>query len=380
MVLALTLAWIASSGASQSQVDLAPSPFDALYQQYAAGDYDVVARTIRTVADVNALNPPEPLKLRKWLGAWSRAKAAYVLELAATMSDMSSRGSLALISEGRLFVISRRPALGASAVDDGFELAWHKAALGVLEGKMLYAAQDLYLDTLERRYTTKSSASPLVRLDPRFVLERGVALEQECWLESSRPIPGASVSSVSNPGVTTQGPPPSPDVPSMPSALPPATMTPKGCLLEGAKRFVTAARAPETAAEANMRLAWLQFQLGQLQGALVAINRADPGGDKELAYWTELFRGRILNGLNRDVDAERAYRAALASHPDAQSANIGLALTLFRLRKVDDARALASDIRRAPTNIADPWWTYLGADARFVSQWIADIRKLVAPS
>src|SRR5262249_49062760 len=106
-------------------------------------------------------------------------------------------------------------------------------------------------------------------------------------------------------------------------------------------------------------------------------DRAPATDDEVVTYWHHLFRARILSGLNRDAEAERDYRAALAAHASAQSANIGLALTLFKLKRLEDARALASEIRQGPKDSVDPWWTYLGADARFVTKWVDEVREKI---
>ncbi len=118
----------------------------------------------------------------------------------------------------------------------------------------------------------------------------------------------------------------------------------------------------------------MQYQLGAYPDALKTIERAGTTEDAELTYWMQLFRGRILDGLERYADAERAYRAALAARPAAQSAGVGLALTLFKLDRVTDARAAAMAARQQPRDTVDPWWTYLGADARFIPRWRAELR------
>jgi Flp pilus assembly protein TadD len=118
----------------------------------------------------------------------------------------------------------------------------------------------------------------------------------------------------------------------------------------------------------------MQYQLGAYPDALRTIERAGTTEDAELTYWMQLFRARILDALERFTDAERAYRAALAVRPAAQSAGVGLALALFKLDRVADARAAAIAARQQPPDTVDPWWTYLGADARFIPRWRAELR------
>jgi hypothetical protein len=104
------------------------------------------------------------------------------------------------------------------------------------------------------------------------------------------------------------------------------------------------------------------------------MSAVEPGDDRELAYWTALFRGRIADVLGRDRDAERAYRAALAAAPDAQSAGIGLTLALFRMNRSEEAEAMGMAVRTRSASVVDPWWNYHGGDQRFVARWIGELR------
>jgi tetratricopeptide (TPR) repeat protein len=352
------------------------TPFDTLYRSYADGHYDAVADEINTLADLNALNPPKPVELRKWLGAWDRMKAAYLLELAAAAGPISRSAQIALLSEGRLYAISRTTPLGTSPQDDEFELLWHKTAIAELEQTVLWTYENLYLDTLDRRYTARPSG-PRLTLDPRLVFQRAVATEQQCW-HAPVGIQG-SLLGVSNVDVSDKAGLVYTDPQ---AAFPNAAARPltrKECLAEGVKRFTAVAAAPEIAAEAFTRAAWLKAQLGSYKEALEIIDRAGATDDETIVYWRRLFRARILAGLNRDEDAEREYRAALEVRASAHSASVGLALTLFKERRVDEARALAASIRQAPPDVVDPWWTYLGADARFVTKWLEDVRGKIRP-
>ena len=354
------------------------TPFDTLYRSYADGNYNIVAKEIRTVADLNALNPPKPDELRKWLGAWDRTKAAYLLELAVAAGPLSRSAETALISEGRLYVISRTPALGTSPSDDEFEVLWHKTAIAQLEGIPYLQAEMLYLDTLDLRYTARRG-EPKRTLDPRLVFQRAVAVEQYCWrapegIQGSLPPPPSTNTDNS---VRIVGGQPLEIAPGIENKNSARFLSRKECLADGAKRYTAAAAAPANAPEAFTRAAWLKAQLGAYKDAIELIDRAPATDDKVVTYWHQLFRARILAGLNRDEEAEREYRAALATREFAQSANIGLALTLFKLDRVDDARALAAAIRQGPKDSVDPWWTYLGADARFVTTWVREVREKI---
>lgn len=375
---------LATSGlGAQGLVTIQPkAPFDRLYQDFAAGDFDAIAHAVTSArALAQLLAPPDPAKLRKWLGKWDRTKAVFILEFAEAEAQFAPGAAITAISEGRLFVISRPTPLGQSREDDAFELAWHKAAMSMLEDRMFVSTQELYLDTIERRYTPAPGA-PAVRFDPRFALHRAVAQEQKCWNDLAQmPVRTASAglampSSAGIGDVTVQGNPQPVDTRQLASSpsVPTEIATRKNCLTEGVRRYVMASASPATANEAFTRGAWMQYQLGAYPDALRTIDRTEPTEDAELTYWTQLFRARILDGLERFSDAERAYRAALAVRPAAQSAGVGLALTLFKLDRVPDARAAAIAARQQPPDTVDPWWTYLGADARFIPRWRAELR------
>ncbi len=156
-----------------------------LYRSYADGHYDAVANQIKTVADLNALNPPKPDDLRKWLGTWDRTKAAYLLELAAAAGPISRSAQIALLSEGRLYAISRTTSLGTMPQDDEFEVLWHKTAIAQLEQSVLWTYENLYLDTLDRRYTARPGG-PRLTLDSRLVFQRAVATEQVLLARAKR--------------------------------------------------------------------------------------------------------------------------------------------------------------------------------------------------
>ena len=339
-VLALAmLALTPGAGVVRAQVSVPKAPFDRLFHAYAAGDRDVVRRTLRTGGDVRTLQPPmDDKRLRRWLGPWDRTKAAFLLELADAEAELSAHSRTALAT-GRAYVMSRPTPLGQNAADDAFEAAWHRMALGLLEGGIYAQPQTVYLDTLERRYqSVPTSVAP--RLDRRFALQRGIAEEQRCALVGYTP----------------------------------------DCLRAVVERYAAAALVPETADEGHLRSAWAQYQLKNYGMALQTIDRACPVDDPELTYWLHLFRGRILEGLGRLTDAEREYRLALDTRPYAQSAGIALAMTLFKLSRPDEAVNAARAVRlQSGDVVVDPWWTYLRGDARFVPEWRAALRARINP-
>jgi tetratricopeptide (TPR) repeat protein len=330
---------VLGAGGLGAQAPVSKAPFDRLFREYAAGDRDVVKRTLRTGRDVRVLQAPmDDKRLRQWLGPWDRTKAAFLLELAEAEAELSAHHMMA-ITTGRAYAMGRPGPLGQNAQDDAFEAAWHRMALGLLQNGIYPQAESTYLDSLERRYASvPSSFAP--RLDPRLALEHGIAEEQRCALSGN----------------------------------------PSACLRGAIQRFASAALVPETADEANIRAAWAHYRLKSYALALDSIDRACPVGDAALIYWMHLFRGRILDGLGRLDDAEREYRRALEAQPYAQSAGVALAATLFKLSRPDEAVNAARAVRLVSGDVVvDPWWTYLRGDARFLAEWRADLRARINP-
>ncbi|HUL71805.1 MAG TPA: hypothetical protein VLT86_01805 [Vicinamibacterales bacterium] len=316
--------------------DAKPS-FDRLYRAYAAGDHGILRRAVQTGRDVQALNPPrDAASLRKWLGSWDRTRATFLLEFADAEIDMSPH-LVTTVAAGRSYVMTRPRPLGRDRNEDAFETAWHKAAMGLLEARMFTTDQDAYLDLLEKRYAAPT-APPV---DPRFVLERAIAQEQRCVL---------------------------PDAPARDE-----------CLRDAIRRYAAAGIMPANADEASVRAAWALFQLRRYDDALQMIDRACPANDPDLTYWMHLFRGRILEALDRMADAEPEYRSALDARPFAQSAGVALAMTLFKLHRPDEAVAAARAARQQPDDLVDPWWIYLHGDARLVPEWRAELRSRITP-
>jgi tetratricopeptide (TPR) repeat protein len=339
-------------------------PLAAAIAAYASGDHDVVKRAFARSLDFQAAQLLNPRRLDRSLGAWKRVNATFLLELAAHSADVAPAYTVRLLSAGRRYLDRRTR--GASSADDAFERIWHQAAVGILQRRFLVSSVEDYIVLVE-----KSPAAADERLRARLQFARAVLQEQRCWL--GRPVlvrvgtPVAELNRVS--GGRSAGPPRR-----RPGELSPDVSRRLDCLDDAAEQFTAAATAGDTAAEARVRLAWVEFQLGLLPEALAALDGVDPGPEPALRYWATLFRARILAAQQRHADAERVYRAALEICPGAQSAGVGLALTLHAMDRIDDANAAARAVRSADPGVVDPWWTYLSGDSRFVDGWVRQLR------
>jgi tetratricopeptide (TPR) repeat protein len=343
----LVVVLLSLSGAGRPRASAqTASPLDNLFAAYADGDTQVVATRLQSLAAFRALHLPDEAGLRAWLGPWQRAKAIFVLEVAAAASATAPRQMMALLETGRRYVLSRP---STTPDEDGFEVLWHKTALGLLEQRLAVDREEQYVEALRARYLAGPGTTAADRhLDARFALARGVAQEQRC--ENLRALRAAATGSAAG-----------------------AKDAYTACLEEVVRRFVVLP-ADQVAAEAWTRAGRARLEAGDYAAALTLLDRADTGDDAVLAYWTSLFRARALEHLGRESDAVSAYQAALRAVPGGQSAGVGLALTLFRLNQRERADAAARAVRHMTDADLDPWWIYFSGDGRFVAGWLSALR------
>jgi tetratricopeptide (TPR) repeat protein len=303
--------------------------------------------------------------IEEWFGPWDWQKAAFAIELARVANGVSPAKTWPLLSAGLKYLI-KRPMAG-SEQEDAFEQSWHQIALALLQQHMFADYEEFYVTALQAHGAQRSSILP-----PRFALARGIAQEQRCWLgrisldragDAADEVTRAAGQHVtSGEGLAK-------------SLRQKQQREEQNCWGEATLRFVASFDSPEGGAEAHVRAAWTLYQLGKYADALRAMDGAVTGSDRDVAYWAGLFRGRISDALGRPADAERGYRAALAANPDAQSAGIGLALTLFKMDRDTEADAMAVQLRTRKSAAGDPWWTYWSGDQRFIDRWINEIRE-----
>jgi len=337
---------------------------DAVLLAYRAGDFGVVARTFTRSPDFHRALAGDGLRLEQWLGTWEPGKALLVLDLADVSTTVAPQYTRTLLGVGRRYVtnhamVARQVPLHATFVRD-----WHRTAIALLQGGAASAAVDDYLDELRRHPAAEAFT------DVRLTLARAIAHEQRCW--HSRPSllqDGRDVRDL----IAASGARIRDEARRDRRRRLDAHQT---CLVQLLASFEAAAGTPNTSAEAQVRSAWTLVQLGRAEDALHWLDRADSGADRELAYWASLFRGRALDALARHRESAEAYRAALSTHPRAQTAGVGLSLALFRSDGVDEADRLARTLRASSgTPGDDPWWTYLQGDRRFVAGWMARLRE-----
>jgi tetratricopeptide (TPR) repeat protein len=329
---------------------------DQILAAYTSGDHAIVERAFAKSNDFQRYKLIDQPRLERWLGTWSRPKAAMLIEIIDRASQIAPAYSARLLGTGQRYVLSRKEPPGASAADDVLERRWHLIAIAGLQRRFLGAEVVRYVDNLQAGRPFPANA---LVWDSRVHLGRAVGQEQRCRLMHATArhdrvlaeLEGASSTPAAERSVAIE------------------------CVQVALSFFEAAASHAAVREEARTRAAFAQFQLGRNADARQSLESVNPGDDRTLAYWRSLFRGRVADALGSPADAEQAYRDALAGFPDAHSASIGLALSLFRLQRDDEAEAAVKAVRQRSLNAVDPWETYYTADARFVERWIAELRE-----
>ncbi len=336
---------------------------DAVLAAYLDGDLDVVSRSFGRSRDFpDRMRLYDSREFEHWLGPWDRRKALLLIEIARATGQVSPRFPRVVVDAGRRYVLTA--GRGELATPEAAALVhlWHRAAVALLQRfGTSFHVEDYVRDVASRTGTP---------LDARLVLGRAVAQERTCW--DNRPLldqPDPQTELLTKAaGVRIRaelsGPPP---------ALRAANVIAhKACLGSALARFEAAAAIDDTRDEARVRGGWILFQLERFQEALEWLDAASPHEDRDLEYWRFLFRGRVLESLDRPFDALFAYQAAQALYPGAQSAGIGYSMMLMRLDRAPDADGSARALRASTTT--DPWLIYPTGDYRFVDRWIDQLR------
>jgi tetratricopeptide (TPR) repeat protein len=138
--------------------------------------------------------------------------------------------------------------------------------------------------------------------------------------------------------------------------------------------FARLANASSIQPEIHVRLGNTYLRLARPDLALALFEQALTETDEPfLVYLANYFSGRAFETIERNVDAERAYRRALDAIPGAQSASLSLGALLFADGRHDAAFATIGDSLRRAT--PDPWRLYQSGSARHLPSLIDRLRR-----
>ncbi len=348
-------------------VDAQRQTLDDVLAAYVGGDFEVIQRTFVKSIDIQErLRLDKPRELDRWLGQWNRAKALLLLEFARISATRAPQYVPVLVGAGRRYLATARDTGLASARTTDFVRAWHRAAIGLLQGSTDPARVEEHVVDLAR-----GGGGP----DGRVLLAHAVAQERRCWVGR----PSLEQPALRIDALLAAAGAQIPDDPAGPYRSDREVTLAKHsvCLQQAISRFETAAGIDEAATEARVRGGWTLLQDGRPGEAMEWLDAVRPHDDRPLEYWHGLVRGRVLEALGRSGDAVNAYRAILALYPRAQSASLGLTISLMHLDRTTEADEIARSVREGRVVVPDPWRTYYFGDQRFAGQWIDSLRTAV---
>jgi tetratricopeptide (TPR) repeat protein len=160
----------------------------------------------------------------------------------------------------------------------------------------------------------------------------------------------------------------------LPSLLTPSVIT-RQVLERAADGFARAAEAPEVAAEARVRRAFVLHRLDRQAEALAALPPAI-ATDSTLEYWRLMIAGRIFETTGDLAGARRHYLEAAAAWPGAQTAAVALTSVFARDNQAAEAEHWSATARRLSDSTLDPWRGYWAGDRRWVPVWIDELRSV----
>ncbi len=318
---------------------------------YIAGDHAVVGREIPRRPDavtraalISLLDDPRAL--------WQPARAAFSLEVAAWAYRANALGEAQTFARIALnMTIARPDPIGKNATEDRLEVLVHQIVLALTQGMGNWPSHDLYISTMGPRAAQMALLNPPVK--NRFALARAINAAMQCC-RSRMSSSGQTITFVT-------------------TGRPKTVVAPE----EAMTLFQTAADDSALKADALVRSAYLEQLLGRASQALTKLEQAAPIADSTLAYAAALIKGGAFDRLGQPDAAAEAYLAAGKLAPNAQIPAIGRAAALQRAGRTDEAAAEAAGARRLPANGFDPWPVFMRADARFIDQWVRDLRLLL---
>ena len=320
------------------------NPIEQAFEAYAGGDYEAIDRIVPAAwfaGSGRELRNHVDGAATRWVRERRPAHAAFLLEVARYGLGLQSPDAFWVLENARRLVIDRPDQPGGNAREDAFEIAWHKAAVALLAGLRL---PDVLEEGAVEPARARISASPPAGGAPRLI---------DPWIELAH----ATVAEQRTLGE--------------PRAF-------ARHAREAIRRFEEAATYEPNTIEATVRTAGLLTRLGRHAEALEALDRLrglEDSADPTLRYWSRLFRGRALEGLERFDEASAAWREALDLVPGAQTPAAALAALEARRGRPDAAREWAMGPRPMTAGATDPWTLYGSGDYRLLGERLARLRE-----
>lgn len=369
---------LASMCPGVSRAGQQPAPDVAtLYAAYAAGSFDIVARTIATRDDWTDLDDQVSRLARSWKSeasgrrapAWQPRRVAFLVDVAYVVSRFNVDSAAGLAGMAR-DLTEQRPGLPGDsdgALDDGdrFEVAVHRMALAMLASATGHAST--YLRSIGPRLSAFRRSQAGRHLISRIEIVPFLLAEAD-----TRPFVRDETSLLSNYLAAFRG-------------LGQSSAQPTTPPLERLRSELTWAleRMPppenlttDVAAELSIRRGLALYRMQRYAEALdVLSDGLDHAVEPSVRYWGFLFRGRVLERTDRLAEAIAAYDEAVrAAWPRAQTAAVALSAARFIAGDRPQAEAWAR-LARTATAGDDPWWEYWYGDQRFARALLSELRS-----
>jgi len=358
VVLALATTGLGEQQVTTAQIEARLVDIRKVLDAYAAGDHLAAGRLIADSTTRGRVDSVTRLALTRLLGdknaLWKPARAAFALEVAVAIGRPNGFDAIQFVRLGQPMVIDRPTRIGLDANEDRFEVLWHQVALALLQNAGAWDMHNDYIAAISPRVVRMAQLDPPV--PNRMPLARAINAAMQCCRAHASPLVNQIV-------IITTG-----------RARPEVkVVTPNDAIA----LFDDAAGHPSLHAEALVRGAFLESFLNRLPEALARLDRASPMTDDTIAYAAALIRGGVLDGLGRPDAAAEAYGLALHLAPTMQVPAIGQAAAFQRAGRLDDAAEAAGHARRLPAGGVDPWPIFIRADARFIDEWLRELRTLL---
>ena len=320
-----------------------------LLDGYAAGEPIIIPLNVDRVTH-RALSDLLGDKTAKW----HPARPAFALEFASAWYRAGRVIEVDSVLRLLPGIFATRPTpIGDNAAEDAYELLCHQIAIAIIEGSGSWVWHRLYFMAANPRLVKLEARNP--DRAGRIPLMRAVDTLMHCCDRFFAPF-GSTTVVVTSFTDGNQANRPTP--------------------LDALARFEDAAKRPALRQEALVRGAFLHERQRQASAGLAMLDRAQSSGDPIIDYASALIRGSLLDRKDDPLAAAESYTQAMRLGPGAQTPVIGRAAALLRAGRVDDAVVVAERAKRLPTDGVDPLTIFFKVDARFIEQWMVEMRKL----
>jgi hypothetical protein len=334
-------------GVSSSQQPSVVSQFE----RYRAGQHDAVAMELRQIRDWSRFVDDIKRQTDRWPPA---AAAAFALE-AATLALPPHR-VMPIATSDQLVGLGEEAALRPT-VAARFLQTWYHAAIAFQEGRAIYTEElpGALGRRFVRRMVERLPSDPVVQL----AVARAEAAPFFFWIRTF-------AINAKNPRPTSSW-----EARALPAA--------RRLMLDSSKEFERLAQVASIRTEATVRAGYLRLIAEDARVTLRLVESAARDANAESDRWhfylAQLIRGRALEMLDDRAAAIEAYRAAVQTWPEADSARTPLAAALYLSGAREDAAGIVNGMLGSTARGRDPWIWFPFGDYRHFKERLTALRS-----